>query len=680
MAQFRARRFAALGLLPLLLSAPAWTPVPSQAASVATQAASDGAQAASDGAQAATPSGCGSGPTWPTKIGTDPQASQVDQVSPPTHTSVAQLTSLPLPSPIRHRVWPTETTVYTITATLTDFHVEHDRDFHLVVEDGSGHFMITELPDTACVPATSPFYTGIVRARTQLDAWSGRTPVTVQITGVGFFDNFTGQSDQAPNQIELHPILNLNFNPDVSPGSATGRVTSSAGGNISGALVSDVGSTSAITDGSGVYSLSGLAPGQHTVTAAANGFVSQSKSITVTSGNVTIANFVLTPSPTTGAVRGIVTNASDGADIAGVEVDDDGGARASTNASGVYSITGLSPGLHTLTAAMSGFASQTRSVTVSAGTQSTADFVLTPSPSTGSVIGTVTSATDGAVISGAVVSDTGGASATTNGSGVYTLSGLAPGTHALTAAVAGFVAQTNQVNVTSGVQSTANFVLTAKPTSGAPQLVQATAVTENSASNSLTDAFSVSTAQGHLLVLSASVYTGVSNPITAVTDSGGNTWTRIGAFAVASRYSDGEMWYAADAKPVTSVTAQTANPAVISLQVQEFSGVATTSPLDVSTGTANGSTSPGSGSVTPTAPNDLVVGFIAGHSNAEAISVADPAYTAQPQQTSNGGGLLVASVVTGYQVLSSASAQNFAGSFSSSMYWAAGIACFKAGP
>src|SRR5207245_9161257 len=38
------------------------------------------------------------------------------------------------------------------------------------------------------------------------------------------------------------------------------------------------------------------------------------------------------------------------------------------------------------------------------------------------------------------------------------------------------------------------------------------------------------------------------------------------------------------------------------------------------------------------------------------------------------------SVVTGYQVLSSTAIQNFTGSFSAAMYWAAGIAAFKAGP
>jgi hypothetical protein len=746
-AKFRTRRFAAVGLMPLLLSSPAWVPVHSEAASV--------------GAPAAAQSGCGSGPSWATKIGTDSQAGLVNQASAPVRTTVQQLTSLPLPSPIRHRVTPTETTVYTITATVNDITVEHDRDLHLAVNGGSGHFMITELPDLGCVPTSSAFYPSIARAHSQLTAWNGRLPVTVQITGVGFFDNYTGQSDQAPNQIELHPILNLNFSPGSSPGSITGQLTSSAGGAIAGAGVSDSGGTSATSDGAGNYTLSSLAPGPHTLTVAATGFVSQTKAVTVASGTTSIANFVLTPSATMGRVVGTVTNASNGTNIAGVVVDDDvgtsastdgvgayaisglppgnhnltatmsgfasqsktvmvtagadstadfslapsqttgtvagtitsagggviagavvtdsTGASATTNGSGVYSIAGLAAGSHTLTAAASGFVSQTGSVTVVAGTQATADYVLTPIPRDGTITGSVTSTAGGVAIPGATVSDTGGASATTNGSGVYTLTALVPGSHSLTVTAAGFVSQTRSVTAVSGTPVTADFSLTPR-VSGTPQLVQAAGVTENSASASLSGAFSAPTSAGHLLVLSASVYTGVSNPITAVTDSGGNTWTRIGAFAQASHYSDGEMWYVANANSVTSIAVQTASPAIASLEIHEFSGVATTAPLDVSTGTSNISASPGSGSVTPTAGNELIVGFVAGHSYAQAITVTAPGYTAQAQQTSNGGGMSVAGLVTGYQVLSSASAQSFTGSFASPMYWAAGIVAFKAGP
>ena len=179
-------------------------------------------------------------------------------------------------------------------------------------------------------------------------------------------------------------------------------------------------------------------------------------------------------------------------------------------------------------------------------------------------------------------------------------------------------------------------------------------------------------------MLSAGVYTGTSNQIASVTDPSGNSWARIAAVSSPGHNSDGEMWYAANARAATSVTIHTTGAAVVAFEVQEFSGISTTSPLDVSTGTSSSSTGAGSGSVTPTASGDLTVGFVAGHSSPQAISATGPGYTVQAQQTSSSGSAM-ASVVTGYQVLTSTSATAFTASFPSAMYWAAGIVCFKAG-
>jgi len=180
---------------------------------------------------------------------------------------------------------------------------------------------------------------------------------------------------------------------------------------------------------------------------------------------------------------------------------------------------------------------------------------------------------------------------------------------------------------------------------------------------------------GDLLVLSAGLYSGATNQITAVTDSAGNTWNRIGAFSVAGHYSDGEMWYSANAVPTASVTVHTSTATNMAVEVLEFSGVATTAPLDISTGASSAGTAPSSGSANPAATNDLVVGFVAGHGNGQAIAVTAPGYATQPQQTT---GASVASVVTGYRVLTAASAPAFTGTCATSMYWAAGIATFRA--
>ena len=219
--------------------------------------------------------------------------------------------------------------------------------------------------------------------------------------------------------------------------------------------------------------------------------------------------------------------------------------------------------------------------------------------------------------------------------------------------------------------------VTTPPTSSSgPLLVQAAGTATSTASTASTVMLPASSTAGDLLVLSASVYTGLTNPITSVTDSAGNIWTRIGAFAASGHNSDGEMWYSPNAKAVSSVTAHTNSATAMAVGVQEFSGIATTGSLDVATGTSNTSTTASSGSVTPTAANDLVVGFVAGHGNAEAVTVTAPGYTVQTQQSTTGTG--ITSVITGFRVLTSASAQTMTGSFAQAMYWSSGIATFKA--
>src|SRR5205085_11694372 len=103
-----------------------------------------------------------------------------------------------------------ELKTYTVTATLTRVYQEHDFDQHMSIRDSSGNFMLAELPDMSCAGG-SRWASQLSNAHNQLGSWNGSTPVQVQITGVGFFDAPTGQSDQAPNQVELHPVLDIRF-------------------------------------------------------------------------------------------------------------------------------------------------------------------------------------------------------------------------------------------------------------------------------------------------------------------------------------------------------------------------------------------------------------------------------------------------------------------------------------
>lgn len=157
---------------------------------------------------------------WPVKTGTDPDAGQVD-ISSSTPASITQLAAIqpPVSLPNDQRISPTETTSFTIDATLTQYKLEADSDYHLVISEANGQTMIAEIPDPACVGVGSPFMADIQTARQVFDnryAATGTfqaTDIPVCLTGVGFFDFVHGQTGVAPNGIELHPVIGLKFNP-----------------------------------------------------------------------------------------------------------------------------------------------------------------------------------------------------------------------------------------------------------------------------------------------------------------------------------------------------------------------------------------------------------------------------------------------------------------------------------
>ena len=345
---------------------------------------------------------------------------------------------------------------------------------------------------------------------------------------------------------------------------------------------------------------------------------------------------------------------------------------------------GAAPGTYPITLTGASSVAHTATVTLTVPTPVSNDFTIAAAPATLTVAagqsGTATISTN--VSSGAAET----VSFTASGQPASATLGFSPasvnagGSSALSVAVpAGTASGSYPITVTgtstSAAHSVAVTLTVTTTTSSAPQLVQSAAGTATSTATSLTATFANPTTAGNLLVLSASVYTGATNHLTSVTDSANNSWTRIGAYAASGHNSDGELWYAAGALASTTVTVHTSAAASIVFQVQEFSGVAATSPLDTSVGASNTGTTPSSGPIAPTGPHDLVIGMLAGHGNSQAMTITTPGYKAQTQQVSTAS---IVTVQTGYQVLSSPSSISIAGSFATSMYWAAGVVAFKA--
>src|SRR5450759_2647926 len=180
---------------------------------------------ASDGGAVTLTGGAGVGQPcgverWPVKTGTDADAKLVN-LNNVTPTTIANLTTLAAPSgkPENNRVQPTETTLFVMNATLTEYKLEDDSDYHLILSDSAGKTMIAEVPSPYCVGSSSPFAAGITNARSEFDAqFKSSTDfktagIPVKVTGVGFFDFLHGQNGIAPNGIELHPVLDMVFNP-----------------------------------------------------------------------------------------------------------------------------------------------------------------------------------------------------------------------------------------------------------------------------------------------------------------------------------------------------------------------------------------------------------------------------------------------------------------------------------
>jgi hypothetical protein len=244
---------------------------------------------------------------WSVKTGTDPDAGLVNLNS-STSTTIVSMRARTAPSPIpaNNRVAPAETTQWVINATLKQFKLESDSDYHLVLSDASGNTMIVEIPSPTCVGAGSPFFAGIQNARSKFNARFTATTsfqtanIPVQIRGVGMFDFLHGQTGVAPNGIELHPVLDIVFNPgtqtpdfalSASPtavsvarsGTRTTAISTTVSGGFNSAIsLSAAGLPSGVTAAFSPASIAAPGSGSSTLTFTA------SSSATVGTSTVTI--------------------------------------------------------------------------------------------------------------------------------------------------------------------------------------------------------------------------------------------------------------------------------------------------------------------------------------------------------------------------------------------------------
>ena len=167
--------------------------------------------------------------------------------------------------------------------------------------------------------------------------------------------------------------------PVILPGSITGSVTDAEDGSpIAGAMVSN-GTRTATTDATGQYTITDVPPGTYQVTASKSGYQSSSLMVTVVAGGTGIANLSLLEVILPGCIIGSVTNAEDGAPVAGATVSD-GTRTATTDASGEYTIADVPAGSYEVAACKEGYHSSMSTVMVVSGGTAVMNFSMNPKP------------------------------------------------------------------------------------------------------------------------------------------------------------------------------------------------------------------------------------------------------------------------------------------------------------
>jgi hypothetical protein len=182
---------------------------------------------------------------------------------------------------------------------------------------------------------------------------------------------------------------------DVAVGSVGGIVTSVAGDPIQGATVratrvDGVGQYLGSTDATGSYSIANIPEGAYDLTAAADGYLSQTEvNVAVAANETAGVHFTLQLAPpTTGSVAGVVRNSASNEPISGASVVIGKGAFIDlliTGADGAFSFEDLEPGAYEFASSASGFITRVGSFEVVAGETTVFDILLDPEGSSGQI-------------------------------------------------------------------------------------------------------------------------------------------------------------------------------------------------------------------------------------------------------------------------------------------------------
>jgi uncharacterized repeat protein (TIGR01451 family) len=229
--------------------------------------------------------------------------------------------------------------------------------------------------------------------------------------------------------------------------------------------------------------------------------------------------------------------------------------------------------------------------------------------STFGISGTISPAANGASTT-VSLSGSASASATSDAGGNYAFSGLANGSYVIAPSKSSFTFTPSGQNVTvSGANITSiNFTAQAVASSGI-KLVQAKTNGNESGTASMSVAFTANNTAGNFLIVTGTAARPARN--ISVSDSLGNIYSvAMGPLTDTTQDVTLYIWYVSVCKGgANTVTIAPAGTSALEIHVSEWSGLATTNPVDVTAFATGTGAAVSSGSKTTTSNGDLVFGY-----------------------------------------------------------------------